>query len=118
MSLYELIQNMIRLAPIMILLPTFLYLLKFKWYQRFGVMFALGWVVFAASTLLFWTYSINYAPTQDLMVDLAQRDGAPRVFGTLFGWVFGLVLLFVFEATRLIYIGLNSLTSKLKQKNA
>lgn len=112
MSLYELIQNSVRLAPIMILLPTFLYLLRFKWYKRFGVIFVLSWVVFATSTLLFWSYSIDYAPTQEIKVDLAQRDGAPRVFGTLFGWAYGLVLLFVFEAARLIYIGLNSLNSK------
>lgn len=118
MNLYELIQNMIRLAPIIILLPTFLFLLRFKWYQRFGLMFVLGWAVFAGSTLLFWSYSINYAPTQEIMTDLAQRDGAPRVFGTLFGWAFGLILLFLFEATRLIYIGLNSLNSRLKKKNA
>ncbi|QFT54453.1 hypothetical protein FIU95_07790 [Microbulbifer sp. THAF38] len=114
MSLYELIQNTIRVVPVVVLLPAFLYLLRLKWYQRFGVMFVLGWVVFAASTLLFWSYSINYAPTQETMTDLAQRDGAPRLFGTLFGWAFGLILLFIFEATRLIYIGFNPLISRLR----
>ena len=49
------------------------------------------------------------------MIDLAQRDGASRVFGTLFGWAFGLVLLFIFELSRLIYLGLISTIIKLKK---
>ena len=118
MSLYELIQNMIRLAPIVVLLVSFLYLLRFKWYQRLGVMFILGWVVIAVSTIAFWSYSINYAPTQEIMADLAKRDGAPRLFGTLFGWVFGLIFLFVFEAIRLICIAFYSLVHRLNQKTA
>ena len=118
MSLYELIQNAIRLFPIIILLPTFLYLLRFKWYQRLGAMFILGWVVIAVSTLAFWSYSINYAPTQEIMADLAERDGAPRVFGTLFGWAFGLIFLVLFEVVRSIYIAFNRLARRLNQINA
>lgn len=117
MSLYEIIQNIIRLLPIILLLPTFIFLLRFKWYQRLAFMFLLGWAVIAGSTLLFWGYSINYAPSQEVATDLAQRDGAPKLFGTLFGWAFGLALLSVFEATRLIYIGLSSFIGKLG-KNA
>ena len=118
MSLYELIQNAIRVSPIIILLPTFLYLLRFKWYQRLGAMIILGWLVIAVSTLVFWSYSINYAPTQEIITDLAQRDGAPRVFGTLFGWVIGLIFLVVFEVIRLIYIAFNRLARRLNLKNA
>ena len=115
MSLYEFIQNLIRLSPIFIMLPSFIFLLRLQWYKRFGIMFLLGWLVFAASTLLFWSYSINNAPNEEIMIDLAQRDGASRVFGTLFGWAFGLVLLFIFELSRLFYLGLISTINKLKK---
>jgi hypothetical protein len=109
MSLYEIIQNIIRLSPIILLLPAFMFFLRFKWYQRLGFMFVLGWLVIAGSTLLFWGFSISYAPSQEIAIELALRDGAPRLFGTLFGWAFGLAILFIFEVTRLSYIGLSFL---------
>jgi hypothetical protein len=67
--------------------------------------------------LLFWSFSINYAPSQEVAIDLAQRDGAPRLFGTLFGWAFGLAILFIFEVARLSYISLSFFKGKLG-KNA
>ncbi|TLM72660.1 hypothetical protein ACONUD_07500 [Microbulbifer harenosus] len=113
---YEFIQNMIRLIPVIMLLPSFLALLRFKWYLRLGAMFFLGWIVVAGSTLLFWEYSIMYAPNEEIKMDLAQRDGAPKVFGTLFGWVYGLIILFIFELTRLIYLGVRKVHNQLRQQ--
>jgi len=114
---YEFIQNMIRLIPVIILLPSFLVILRFKWYLRLGMMFFLGWMVVAGATLLFWEYSITYAPSEEIKMDLAQRDGAPKVFGTLFGWAYGLIILFIFELNRLIYLGVRKAHNRLKQKS-
>ncbi|MBQ4812482.1 hypothetical protein J8M20_14085 [Pseudoalteromonas luteoviolacea] len=52
----------------------------------------LGWGVIAGSTLLFWWYSIEFAPTEEIRLNLAKKDGAPKVVGTLFGWVFALII--------------------------
>lgn len=108
MTLYEFIQNIIWLAPILILAATFTYLLRFKWYWRLVVIVLLGWVVVAGSTMLFWSYSFHYAPTDEIKMDLALRDGAPKVFATLFGWVYAFVLLVFFEAIRFICLGLRT----------
>jgi hypothetical protein len=115
MSAYEIIQHTIRLSPFVILLLTYIFLHQFKWYQRLAVMFFLGWAVIAASTLLFWSYSINYAPDQETAMYLAQKDGAPRLFGTLFGWVFGLIYLLILEAIR---FGLDFLMYQAKGKTS
>lgn len=118
MSAYEIIQNTIRLAPLVILLLAFIFLHRFKWYQRLGVMFFLGWAVIAASTLLFWSYSISYAPDQGTAMTLAQKDGAPRLFVTLFGWGFGLVFLLILEAMRFAFTVLKLVAGKIKKLNA
>jgi len=118
MSKYELAQTFIRAMPLLILLPAYIFLLRTKWYWRFCAMFVLAWVVIAISTLLFWQYSIEYAPTEEIRTGLAMKDGGPLLFGTMFGWAFGLVYLVVFEISNVVYVLLSRVFAKAEPKNA
>ncbi|MDQ7049939.1 MAG: hypothetical protein Q9M92_10530 [Enterobacterales bacterium] len=118
MNTYEIIQNMIRLIPLAVLLPLFIYLLHLKWFARFGVMFVVGWLIVAISTLIFWKYSIDYAPNEEVLSRLTEKDGAPKLFGTLFGGVFGLMYFVVFEIVRVLYVIIQSAISWVKLRNA
>ncbi len=118
MEIYELIKNIIRVMPLLCLVVVYIYILKNRWYRRVGIMFFAGWFFVASSTCIFWWYCFNYAPNDEIREYVAQKDGAPRLFGTLFGWVFGLILLFILEFTNLLYKGIRIITDRIRLKNA
>ena len=104
MSQYEIIQNLIRLMPILLILCIFVLLIRHRWYWRLSIIAVSGWLIVASSTMLYWWYAIEYAPSQEIQFELAKKDGAPRLFGTLFGWAFALVYLAVLELIHGLYL--------------
>lgn len=118
MEIYEIIKNVIRFGPLLSLAFVYLYLLKYRWYNRIGLMFFIGWFFVGASTYLFWWYSFSYAPNEEVRSYVAQKDGAPRLLGTIFGWAYGLVLLLIFELVRLSYLGIILIKTRISGKNA
>ncbi|WGL15188.1 hypothetical protein PVT68_10420 [Microbulbifer bruguierae] len=112
MSLYELTRSAISLAPAMVLAISFIFLRQYTWYFRLGLLFFGGWILIAGSTYIFWTYSINYAPDQEILAELSRRDGAPRLLGVLFGWAYAIVVYFILESFRLLFIGLRSINQE------
>ena len=114
MNMYDVIQTSIRLMPVLILLMAYVYLLRFAWHKRIVVMFLLGWLVVGSTTMLYWHYSITYAPSPEVQLELAQQDGGAQMFGVLFGWAFGLALLCIFEAARWVVLGVSAVRMRLK----
>ena len=113
MDHYELIKNVIRITPILLMVGSYIYFLKLKWYKRFAPMFLIGWCVIAVSTWVFWSYSFNYAPSHEIQAAVALKDGAPRLFGVMFGWAYGLVILLLLELINLARYSIIKIRSKL-----
>ena len=99
-SMYDLLQNIIRITPLLILVGLFVGLNGKKWYWRSFFVVVVGWLVFAISTNVYWWYAFQYAPNDEVRSSVALKDGAPRVFVALFGWAFALVFLIVAELIR------------------
>ena len=102
--MYDLLQNVIRISPLLVLIILFVRLNGKKWYWRSFFVVVVGWGAFAISTNVYWWYSFNYAPNEYVRTYVALKDGAPRIFGTFFGWAIALVFLFVAEIVRAIAI--------------
>ena len=98
--MYDLLQNVIRISPILVLLGIFVCLNRKKWYWRSFIIVVVGWIVFAVSTNVYWWYAFEFASNEEVREHIALKDGAPRVFVALFGWAFALVFLIVAELIR------------------
>ncbi len=61
-----------------------------------------GWGLFLAISLVFWSYAIDNAPNQTIAMDLAERDGAPKTFALLFGWLYSLILLLILDGGHIL----------------
>ena len=101
MSDYELVRNLLRIAPILIILILWILLSRRPFHARFLVVFFVGWIAIIGFTQAFWDYSFYHAPTQEIMEDVGMRDGAPRVGSIIIGWIEPLILIAVFELGRL-----------------
>ncbi|WP_158643618.1 hypothetical protein [Ketobacter alkanivorans] len=104
MNQYEFVQEAILCIPLAVLAVVFVKTLHISWYFRAIIMIMVGWGMIAGAVNLYWEYSINFAPTDEMAMEHALKDGAPRVFGTFFGWMYGIVLYCVFELIRLIWV--------------
>jgi len=102
--MYDLLQNIIRISPFFIMAGLFVGLNGKEWYWRSFFVIAVGWLVFAVSVNVYWWYAFQYAPNEEVRSSVALKDGAPRVFGMLFGWVFSLAFLLVAELIRHLVI--------------
>jgi len=100
---YEAIQTVIRVTPIIGLGFLFIMLRAKKRTIRIPLLFVVGWALVAFSTNLFWRYSLDHAQSQEVYAELASKDGAPRLFGTLFGWVYAMGYIALYELCYVIY---------------
>lgn len=115
METYVVIQNVIRISPFLILLALFVYLLRYKWYWRFGAMITIGWVMMVVSVHLYWSYAIHYAPTTEIAIELSQKDSGPRAMVLLFGWFIGAMIGVFLEILRGFYRGFQALGRKVSR---
>jgi len=99
---YELLKTLIWTLPWTVMVLVFIFLARARWYKRVPVLFLVGWGIVALSTMLFWEYSFDFAPNEEIRTQVGMKDSAPRAFGTLFGWVYGLVILSLLELCNLL----------------
>jgi uncharacterized membrane protein len=85
------------------------YARNLKWQIRYPVMILAGWMIFIVSVILLNDFAFHYAPTKELMEAAANGDGAANAFAIVFGWVYALVVLLVFEVGRKVVVYLRSL---------
>ena len=118
MSQYEFVQEAILYIPLAVLAVVFVKTLQIAWYFRAIIVIMVGWGVIAGAVNLYGEYSINFAPTEEVAMEHALNDGAPRVFGTFFGWMYGIVLYCVFEFIRLLCVLTNVIVNKVRTRHA
>ncbi len=114
---YETVRYAIRLTPLITLLIFWFYSLRFRALKRTILMFFFGWALVALSTYCFWQFSFYFAPTTTIQETVALKDGAPKVAGILFGWVFGLLIFSCFEGFRVVYVTFKNLRRNLHSRN-
>jgi hypothetical protein len=118
MEEYETIKYLIRMMPIAAIIISSLLLLKIKWPLRITIVFFIGWVAIFYSTQLFWDYSFNYAPTNEIQREVGLKDGGPRVGSLYFGWVYALIILLVTESILFIMRKIVKIVRPRKHKKA
>jgi len=104
MEQYEIIKVILRLLPIFSIFIVFILVRNLKWYYRYMIAVLLGWIIVFGSVVLFWDYSFNYAPTQEIQHQVAMKDGAPIAFSSLFGWIYAFILIFIFDMIYKVYL--------------
>lgn len=97
MSEYELARNALRVIPFILIIFLSIILSKKPWFLRYAVVFILGWIAIIIFTQLFWDFSIKYAPTDEIRIDLSRRDSGPRVGALFLGWIYVAFLMVIFE---------------------
>ena len=100
--MYELIQNVIRIFPMLILTALFIYMLRVKWYVRFISVVLVGWGALVISVCLYWWYAFNFAPTPEIQNEIALKDSGPMAAVYVLGWAYSLVFYFVLELAALL----------------
>ena len=100
MSAYELIISTIRLAPLLIMVLVALSLSKKRTAIRVPVIFIAGWIAIVTFTFGYWHYAIEFAPSVEMRHELTLKDGGAKTGSLMFGWVFSLIFVLVYEATR------------------
>ena len=100
--MYELIQNVIRILPMLILTALFIYMLRVKWYVRFISVVLVGWGALVISVCLYWWYAFNFAPTPEIQNEIALKDSGPMAAVYVLGWAYSLVFYFVLELAALL----------------
>jgi len=100
MSEYDIICNLLRIAPLVIIQALLLLLRRRAFYIRYPLVLLIGWLVIGASTVMYWDYAHEHAPTEELRMEIGRKDGAPRIFGVVFGWVFALFFMVISEGIR------------------
>jgi hypothetical protein len=64
----------------------------------------LEWVGLVALVVLYWDFSVDYAPDERLAAEVASREEAPTTFALLFGWVFVAAYVALPEAVRVTWL--------------
>jgi len=104
MQQYEIITTIPAILPILSILIIFMFVKNLKWTYRYPIVVIGGWVIVFLSTILFWHYSFNYAPTKEIQQQVAMSDGAPVAFSYIFGWVYALLLMVVMDVLHKLYV--------------
>ena len=107
MEQYEIIKTILRLLPILSIYIVFIFVRNLKWQYRYSIVTIVGWVIVFISTKLIWDYSFHYAPTQEISHEVAMDDGAPIAFSSIFGWVYALILMLIFDTIHKGYLYLS-----------
>ena len=107
MEEYEMMKTVLNLLPILSIFIVFIFVRNLKWHYRYFITVLLGWIIVAASVTLFWDYSFNYAPAQEIQHQVAMKDGAPVAFSHIFGWVYALILMLIFDTIHKGYLYLS-----------
>ncbi len=107
MEQYEIIRTALRLLPIVSILIVFVFVKNLKWYYRYLITVLLGWIIVFVSVALFWDYSFNYAPTQEMQHQAGMEDGAKIASSFMFGWVYALILMLIFDIVHKSYLYLS-----------
>ena len=94
---YKIVINILLIMPFVLITILYFFLKDKKWKIRYPVMILSGWVFFLIFVVSLTTYSVTYAPTEELMKIAVDGDGAPNVFTLLFGWIYALVFLLFLE---------------------
>lgn len=97
---YELIRNLLRLAPLIIVIIANFYFFKLRPLFHAAAMFLFGWVVIILAVELLVSYSVHYAPTEELFNRATTSDGGARVGSLIFGWFYSLILFVIAEIVR------------------
>ena len=103
MDTYELTRTFIALFPILLLVGGFWFFRNSKRLIRTLILCLVGWVAFLGSVVYFWRYSIDFAPTQEIAIELTYKDGGSKAFALLFGWFYSLLILMALELIRKIW---------------
>ena len=94
---YKIVINILLIMPFVLITILYFFLKDKKWKIRYPVMILSGWVFFLIFVVSLTTYSVTYAPTEELMKIAVDGDGTPNVFTLLFGWIYALVFLLFLE---------------------
>lgn len=100
--MYELIQSIIRILPILVLAAIFIYLLRVKWYVRSIFMVLIGWGTLVIFVHIYWWYAFKFAPTPELQNEIALKDSGPLSATYIIGWAYSLVFYFFLELVALL----------------
>lgn len=100
--MYELIQNVIRTLPMLLLTVLFIYMLRFKWYARLISVVFVGWGVLILFVHLYWWYAFNFAPTPEVQNEIALKDSGPSSAVYIIGWAYSLIFYFVLELAAIL----------------
>ena len=76
MSEYEIVKNIIRVAPFLLMVVVFFRIRKEPWRKRSSVVVSIGWILIALSAIAYWKYAVYFAPTEELKISLAAKDTA------------------------------------------
>ena len=103
MTFYETVQRVLQFAPLA-LVPALMFAFR---RQRASVRYLgvilLGWVGLFALVVVYWAFSVNYAPDERLAGEFASRDGAPTTFALFFGSIYVAVYVALLEAVRSVW---------------
>ena len=104
MNAYDIGRSAIQVAPFL-LVPALMYAFRRAPKPvRLIAVVGLGWIGVFFLIRLYWSFSIDRAPTRQLAEDLATRDGAPIAFASVFGWLYVAVYMALIEAVRWIVL--------------
>jgi 4-hydroxybenzoate polyprenyltransferase len=116
MDEYETIKSIISLSPVVIIVVLSVSLINQKWPLRLLIVFVVGWMAIFYSTQMFWDYSFDYAPTEEIKRYVASKDGGPRVGSLYFGWVYVVFIMLLMEGV--IFIARKAIKWIYKHNNA
>lgn len=117
MEQYEIIKTILRLLPPVLIFIVFIFVKNKNWYFRYPTVILLGWVIVSLSANFFWSYSFDYAPTEEIKHQVGMKDGAPLLTSLLFGWIYAFVLMIVYDIIYRIYLYLSQRLFSTPNKN-
>ena len=94
---YKIVINILFFMPFILITMLYFFVKDKGWKIRYPVMILSGWAIFLIFVVSLTTYSVSYAPTEELMQIAADGDGASNVFTLLFGWLYALIYLLFLE---------------------
>lgn len=112
--MYNLICDVLRLAPFAIIL----YLLWFVNFRnkllKYFVILLVGHVVINVFVHLYWSYAFFYAPTPALQEEVGLKDGASRAFALFIGWLYALVFALIANGAKYLATKMFSLIKTMR----
>jgi len=100
MSEYHIIRNILTFAPFVIIQALLLLLKRRACYIRYPVVLFVGWIVFTVFVNMFWTYSIERAPTKELQLRMAEEEGVRCAAAVFVGWMYVSIFIAISETVR------------------